>query len=229
MIILLVDNITRHEVKYFLDVGVYERLLSDLLPFIHENKYSNQEVHNIYYDNDHDEMILRSMEKQEFKEKLRARVYAMNGVKSDVFVEIKKKYQGISYKRRTSVTYDDFIEKGINAVCKESQIGKEIHYLYNRTKSYQKVYIGCMRKSFRAIKENDLRFTFDSGIRVRTCKLDFGFDDCDRELVKDGQYILEIKSEEMGFPLWLVQILSKHKLYAISFSKYGVSYTCGLC
>lgn len=62
------------------------------------------QICNIYYDTIDDRLIRASIEKPVYKEKLRLRSYGTPDMNDNVFVEIKKKYNGIVNKRRTSMT-----------------------------------------------------------------------------------------------------------------------------
>lgn len=62
---------------------------------------------NIYYDTDDNRLIRSSIEKPVYKEKLRMRSYGTPCGEDRVFLEIKKKYNGIVNKRRTSIVLKD--------------------------------------------------------------------------------------------------------------------------
>jgi len=218
-----VNIITRQEVKYVIGQKTYEDLLHDLKPYLEECSYSNQQIFNVYYDNDNDDLAIRSTEKKEFKDKLRARVYVTNEKMSDVFIELKKKLKGTSYKRRVKIPYDKFNFENLEFLD-ESQIGKEIKFLLEKTGCKPKVCISYSRMSYNAIGEEDLRITFDSNIKTRTTNLGFMKNEDDQTLINQGEYVMEIKSGQGSFPLWLVKILSRHKVFPDSMSKYGKAF-----
>ena len=57
-------------------------------------------IRNVYFDTDSFRLIRRSLEKPAYKEKLRIRSYQPARPDDPVFVELKKKYQSVVYKRR---------------------------------------------------------------------------------------------------------------------------------
>ena len=76
------------------------------------------------------ELIRRSLEKPVYKEKLRLRSYGTASKDEKVFLELKKKYKGIVYKRRISLNCDEaqeILENG-ERLNENSQIAKEINY-----------------------------------------------------------------------------------------------------
>ena len=60
---------------------------------------------NVYFDTPDHLLIRRSLEHPLYKEKLRVRSYGIPGEDDQVFVELKKKYRGIVYKRRVGCSY----------------------------------------------------------------------------------------------------------------------------
>ena len=68
-------DITRTEKKYLADRSVIDSFIAGISPHMAEDLYFRQRIHNVYFDNDNNEVIRHSLEKQEFKEKLRLRGY----------------------------------------------------------------------------------------------------------------------------------------------------------
>lgn len=69
-----------------------------------KDEYGKHTISNIYFDTGNFELIRHSIEKPVYKEKLRLRAYGQVTEKSRVFVELKKKYDGIVYKRRAELS-----------------------------------------------------------------------------------------------------------------------------
>ena len=90
----------RVEKKYLISEEQYQQLRERLEPYMNIDEYG---LHNIYYDTDQYNLIRHSIEKPMYKEKLRVRSYGIPNADSNVFVEIKKKYNGVVYKRRISM------------------------------------------------------------------------------------------------------------------------------
>lgn len=212
----------RYEQKYMVTKDEYEAILFDAEPYISDDRYPFSTVCNVYYDTPDNLLIRRSLEKPRYKEKLRLRSYGVPERDDKVFIELKKKYEGIVYKRRTSMT----LEKAESFLCgevkAESQIEREIEYALNFYKGIApSMYICYDRESF--VGDNSFRLTFDSNILWRKDKpcLDEGA--WGERVIDSDTYIMEVKSPT-SMPLWLVKSLDRLKIYPTSFSKYGRAY-----
>ena len=95
------NKFERYELKYILSVEQYGVILEEIKKHLQIDKYGESTIQSLYYDTDNYLLIRNSIEKPLYKEKLRARSY---GLASDiVFLELKKKYNGIVYKRRVEL------------------------------------------------------------------------------------------------------------------------------
>ena len=93
----------RYEIKYLLTRGQKERIVDAMAPYMQPDPYGRTTIRNVYYDTSDYRLIRRSIEKPVYKEKLRIRSYAAAQSDSRVFVELKKKYKGVVYKRRLAL------------------------------------------------------------------------------------------------------------------------------
>lgn len=93
----------RKEIKYLISKEQFDEILPVLLLHMKEDEYFHSDISNLYYDTFDYQMILQSLQKPQYKEKLRLRSYGND----DCFCEIKKKVQGVVYKRRISLPYHD--------------------------------------------------------------------------------------------------------------------------
>ena len=220
----------RTEKKFIIDDYQKSELMKLFNEYMELDPYcvNNQTYHiqNIYYDTPRDALINRSLEKPLYKEKLRARKY--KGTKM-CFLEIKKKYDGVVGKRRVVLSLeelDDIINlKKIPERKKYSdkQILKEIEYLLSHHELKPKVFISYDRLGYFSKEDPSLRITFDDNLHAKRNNFDWDKDDYEEEIIPRGKYVLEIKSSH-NFPLWLVQALSRLKIYTNSFSKYGTEF-----
>ena len=97
----------RYELKYMLTSAQKEKVLSAMSPYMKLDKYGRTIIRNLYYDTDAYLLIRRSIDKPVYKEKLRIRSYSKVSGDSKVFVELKKKYNHIVYKRRVALLNDE--------------------------------------------------------------------------------------------------------------------------
>lgn len=215
----------RIEKKYLLTREKYNLLLEVMEPYMSVDSYGKHTIGNVYYDTDTYELISRSIEKPKYKEKFRVRSYGVPKEEDKVFLEIKKKYKGIVYKRRVSMTLkeaEDYLEKGIKPQ-KEGQILREIDYFMSFYKLTPKVYLAYDRIAYFGKENKDVRITFDHNIRSRQCNMSLAEGDYGTPLLDDYHYLMEIKVPG-AMPLWLSKILSDLEIYPTSFSKYGNVY-----
>lgn len=120
----------RYENKYILNERQYQAVLRAIEKNTVPDKYGQSNVCSIYYDTPDRRLIRASQEKPVYKEKLRLRSYGVPRKDSDCFLELKKKYKGVVYKRRIVAPYSDGIDymAGNSGVIPPSQIKNEIEY-----------------------------------------------------------------------------------------------------
>lgn len=215
----------RYENKYILDERQYQAVLRAIERFTVPDKYGQSEVCSIYYDTPDRRLIRASVEKPVYKEKLRLRSYGVPREDSDCFLELKKKYKGVVYKRRIAAPYSDCTAymKG-NGKLESSQIRNEIEYF---KKFYgvlsPSVDIFYRRLAFYDAADPNVRLTFDSDILFRDYELDLKNGIYGERVLQKGLYLMELKTAG-AMPLWTVEMLSSLKIYPSSFSKYGTAY-----
>ena len=217
----------RKEKKYLLDRCQYEALRKRLSEHMKEDQYGLSTIMSIYYDDDDFSLIQRSIEKPLYKEKFRLRSYGVPKETAPVFAEIKKKYDGIVYKRRVTAPLKEmrgFLTEGASLKDNNPQIQAEIRYMFHRLKLHPAVMVIYERIALYGIQDPSLRITFDMNLRYRTDDLDLSLGDHGKAFMPEDFYIMEIKFP-LTSPLWLVQILDELKIYPGSFSKIGTCFT----
>lgn len=215
----------RREKKYLLDTRQYCAFLNAAGAYLEEDAYGRYTICNVYYDTQDDALIRRSIEKPIYKEKLRLRSYGVPGADERVYLELKKKYRGVVYKRRAPMTLAEaerYLKTGLLTVPK-TQIMREIDYFYRFYQPRAKLYLAYDRLALHGVQEQALRITFDDNIRSRTDALTLGAGDHGQPLLKAGFCLMEVKTAG-AMPLWLARLLSELSAFPISFSKYGCIY-----
>lgn len=217
----------RYELKYLLDPGQYSAVREVMARHTVPDEYGKSTVCNIYYDTPNYRLIRRSIEAPVYKEKLRIRSYGTVRPDGRVFVEIKKKYDSVVYKRREAMRLCDALEF-VRDPKPCSQIGSEIAYFVEYYRDLQPAaLISCSREAFFSAADRDLRITFDTDIRWRMKDVDLTLGAGGEPILSDGRILMEIKVAG-AIPLWLVDVLSRERIYKTSFSKYGRAYTAML-
>ena len=96
----------RFEIKYMIDEAVFEKLMQVMDGYMIADEHGRSTVCSLYYDTPKHLLIRRSLEHPVYKEKLRLRSYGVAKPSDTVFVELKKKFCSVVYKRRIAMTYD---------------------------------------------------------------------------------------------------------------------------
>lgn len=192
---------------------------------IRPDEYGESTICNLYYDTPDFRLIRRSLERPVYKEKLRLRSYGQVAEGAEVFLELKKKYKGVVYKRRVTMTEEAAAGyRGGEAPPVDSQIGREIRYVFQYYDAIEpRVYLCYDRCAFFSREDPNLRITFDDHIRFRADRLRLTEQPAGEELLPAGFYLMEIKTAA-GIPLWLTEYLTRNRIRKVSFSKYGTAY-----
>lgn len=216
----------RKEQKYLLTAGQRRMLEKILLRYMKEDEYGESIIRNVYFDTDTGILVRRSLEKPVYKEKLRIRSYKKTGEEDKVFLELKKKYKGIVYKRRIEVKENAFYDylEGKREFPERGQIADEIDYFCRFYQTIQpRIYLSYERCAYFGINDDGLRITFDRNIRWRTDRLSLSCEAGGEDILAEGMSLMEIKAAN-AMPLWLVDQLNALKIRQTSFSKYGNAY-----
>ena len=215
----------RYEKKYLLSKEQYEQLLIGIEAHVRKDAYGSYSIHNIYFDTPDHALIRTSLDKPVYKEKLRLRSYGVPTSDTPVFLEIKKKYDGIVYKRRTALSLAEAENYLYSHTDKErsEQVLREIDWLFTRYPLKPAVYLAYDRLAYCGAGDKSLRITFDTNIRGRDerLKLTEGTDGI--ELLDPDTVLMEVKFIG-AMPLWMSRLLASLKVYPSSFSKYGTYY-----
>ncbi len=216
----------RYEKKYRISEDTYKLLSDRLSEYMTPDKYGQYTICSLYLDNDNFDLIRKSMEKPNYKEKIRLRSYGVPSESSKVYLELKKKLDGITYKRRVSLPYGEALRYIENRTTEfdSGQIFNEITYFLERYKPSPKVLLFYDRTAFFGIEDKNLRITFDNNIRYRNTDPYPHNDGFSIPIITPDEYIMEIKVPG-AFPIWLSKLLSELGIYPTSFSKYATAYT----
>ncbi len=215
----------RKEVKYLLSNVQLQSLMPVLRQHMEPDDFSHSSIANLYYDTPDFRMIRRSLEKPDYKEKLRLRSYGIPGDMTPVFPEIKKKAQGIVYKRRAAMPYDQALDYlSGNRPGPEGQIYRELDWMLRAYPDLApRVFLSCERDSWKGLEDPALRLTLDRDIFYRTHGLDLRLGLWGDPVLSPGQTLMEVKIPG-AVPIWLARALSALGIFPTSFSKYGEAY-----
>ena len=215
----------RYELKYLVSAEQRAFLEERLQGHMRVDQYGETSIASLYYDTPDFRLIRTSIDKPEFKEKLRLRSYGLATQTSPVFLEMKRKAYGIVYKRRVQTTMP-LVKKffdGTGDICAEGQINTELTYFRDLYRELQPACLIIYDRTAYFEPEGDLRLTLDRNPRYRMTDLDLCTSMEGILLLPEGYSVLEIKVQQ-AIPLWLTAILSEAQIYKTSFSKYGAAY-----
>ncbi len=222
---MAVTVMQRYEMKYLLSGVQTDYIRRALAGRMKIDEYGMSSIASLYYDTPDARLIRASLEKPAFKEKLRARSYGLATETSPVFLELKRKYDGVVYKRRVPSTVPGVAQffAGADLTGGSEQIQKELAYFRD---FYGTLIPACLIVYDRTAyfePGGDLRLTIDHKPRYRTEDLTLtrSMDGC--PLLDAGWTILEVKVQG-AMPLWLSTALSEGGIFRSSFSKYGEAY-----
>ena len=243
------DTFQRKEKKYVITRAQSEALKAGLSAHMRLDDYGTTRIDSLYLDTPDHSLICRSLEKPLYKEKIRVRSYGSFSQADVLYVELKKKFKGVVYKRRVrmsaagaraycdgELTYEE-AQRAYPAPSKPEsdltpgkiQIAREIDAFFRRHEGLRpSAVISCLREAWCPVNPNDGdcvdRITFDEDI---SC-IDL-FEDASvkrRSVTSHDQVVMEVKCAG-GYPLWLCELFDAHGVYPRSFSKYGKAYVSG--
>ena len=221
----LIAVMKRYEVKYILSPEKVEFLKEKLKGRMEVDQFGLTSIASLYYDTKNYRLIRSSLDKPEYKEKIRLRSYGLATETSPVYLELKRKASDIVYKRRVQSTIPKVIQffDGEKEALPDGQINKEITFFRDY---YRELVPTCLIIYDRVAyyePGGDIRMTIDYNPRYRMEDLTLTESMDGTPLLPEGCAILEIKVQGV-FPLWLTEILDEGKIYKSSISKYGEAY-----
>lgn len=229
---MAIEVFNRKEIKYLITEDQKNALLSIISNYMDSDSYNQDgktySICNLYLDTPSNELIIKSLEKPEFKEKIRLRSYGPVSLTDTVYLESKKKFDSVVNKRRTPVILQDayyYFQTGKLPITEKTnhQVLQEINYTMSIYALQPKVFISYDRLAFFQKDNSDFRLTIDTNIQTRRTDLGLEKPIYGTQLLPPGYYLMEAKAFK-AFPLWFAKFLSSNKIFSTSFSKYGTEY-----
>lgn len=230
---MAIEVFNRHEKKYLISDAMYRKITPILEEFMHVDEHSRNgdlyTICNIYYDSPNNDLIRKSIEKPVYKEKVRLRSYGVVKENDLVYLEIKKKFKGFVNKRRTKIKLKDAYqyirtkEKPALKSYMNGQVLNEIDYIVQRYSLEPALFLSYDRMAMFGKDDRSFRVTFDTNIRTRRYDIGLDIGNYGEVLLDPKLWIMEAKAEQ-AVPIWFAKMLSEHKIYPTSYSKYGNEY-----
>ena len=225
----------RYEIKYLITAEQKEIILKAMQPYMEPDRFGRSTIRNIYFDTDDYILARHSIAKPDFKEKLRVRSYERADEGSMVFVELKRKYDRVVYKRRIGLAEQDAMKWMAGAQVKtadgSAQVANEIDWFLGTYKGLRPaLFLSYDREAFRMRKDaagsgagEDFRVTFDENVLCRDFDISLCSEAYGESILEPGMVLMELKCSG-GIPMWMTEVLSAERIYKTSFSKYGTAY-----
>jgi hypothetical protein len=215
----------RYEQKYLLNQDQYLHFMDLAGDSFQPDTYGPSTIYSVYYDTPDFRIIRRAFTSYDYREKLRLRSYGIPKSGDSVYIEMKKKYRGISYKRRFPVYFENL--ESLNTLpsppVSEGELFDEFNYFYRRYPVAPSFFISCDRIALESREDKRLRLTFDTNIRWRSDNFDFSFGALGYSLLKAAECLMELKTVE-PIPLYISRCLTKNRIFPSSFSKSKLAY-----
>ena len=220
------ESFARVETKYLLSSAQAAAVKTGLIrQGFTRADFGSPRVQSLYYDTSDYALIRASLERPAYKEKLRLRAYGEPGTISMSYLEIKKKYRGVVYKRRTALP----LQEAVNCLFfgqmpdTAGQVGREILWMRQRYDLSPASVISYDRDAWFSEKDPGVRITFDRNLTFRDWAMDLNNRTPGFLLIPADQQLMEIKTG--GYlPLWLAGLLEENGVRRTHFSKYGLAY-----
>ena len=228
----------RHELKFIVTKEQKARILKAIKQYMMPDRFGKSTIRNIYFDTDDYILARHSIVKPDFKEKLRIRSYVRADRESTVFVELKRKFDHVVYKRRVAMPEAEAMKwmQGANAgnpgAALESdqgtctQMQREIEYFLSYYSDLRPmVFLSYNREAYRmkdtaecSASDSDFRVTFDENILCRDYDISLASEIYGDMVLDEDKVLMELKCSG-GIPLWMTEALSRGRMYKPSFSK----------
>ena len=225
----------RYEKKYLLTTAQADALQAVLALHTQPDDYGTYWVQNLYFDTDDWDVVRTSIEKPLYKEKMRLRCYGVPDERGSVFLELKKKYDGIVYKRRVTLPVhvvtnpnefplvETLLSHTDTHTKKPEQIARELGFYLRQNPVKPKMFLAYQRIALVGTEDANLRITMDSAVRYRLDGLHFDDPEGGSPILSPDRCLMEIKAP-LSMPLWLTSALGRLGIFGHSFSKYGTCY-----
>lgn len=215
----------RHEIKYMISTDQLALIKEEFDKHMIADEHGMSTICSLYFDTPSYQLIRRSIERPVYKEKLRLRSYGVATADTKVFVELKKKYKKVVYKRRVTLKEKDAMRYLIDGeIDKHTQITDEIDYF----KQYYKGLAPAMllmynREAYYGKDDREFRVTFDRDVLWRDYDLTLDKGIYGAPILEPNMVLMEVKTKD-AIPLWMTKLLSDNHIFKKSFSKYGTAY-----
>lgn len=224
----LSKHFRRFEFKYFLEKGIADRMIPELMNYMEWDPYigdkDHYECHSLYFDNDKFKSYHEKIDGLLNRKKVRVRTYKRDYGKNDsLFFEIKRKSGEIVLKDREvlpSKYLEKFIEDPFSLLDEKNMDAKFLNELIFETTNYRqtpKLLVSYKRKPFFAKNDSRFRVTFDYDLEFAAANgssYNEEFKPMDEDFV-----VMEVKFNG-NMPQWFHRLIDAYRLTQTGSCKY---------
>lgn len=214
----------RQELKFFVDNHIINALIPEFNAYIRRDRYSEHgpyEIHSVYFDTIDWQAFYTKIDGNKRRQKFRIRSYTIDPSEDDtVFIEIKEKYDGTVYKRRSPIPFRE-AKKVITGAKIDggSSVVEEWRYAVLRNSIKPRLLNNYTRMAFSSEHFPGLRVTIDQNLTfAMTNKVEFTT--LSRSAYwAHGKSVVEIKFDRY-VPRFIIDIIRRYNLTQAPVSKY---------
>lgn len=217
------ETFVRKEMKYMITDQQKQQLLERLQSKIEADFYFDCTIYSIYFDTRQLDLLRHCEGKPGFKQKIRLRSYKpAYDATTPVFLELKKKAAGTSFKTRHEFTLPALKEFLLSGQAVD-QATRELSSMLSRYELLPQFVLCAHRNCYQWKGREDLRMTIDDRLTYRSKNLGLYSDEEDESILEKGMNILEIKCTQ-NVPLALARTLNALQIKPASTSKAALAY-----
>ncbi|MBF0578360.1 polyphosphate polymerase domain-containing protein [Erysipelotrichaceae bacterium RD49] len=218
------ETFIRKELKYKISDQQKSKLLAAIENQIQPDQFFDCTIFSMYFDTPNLDLLRRCEGNPGLKVKVRLRAYkpVVDG-QIPVFLELKKKTEGICFKTRHEFTMPS-LHAFIQDLQPTDQATREMASLLSRYSLIPQFVLYAHRRCYVWKNRADLRITIDDKLTFRTSNLTLTHNELDESILEEGMNILEIKCAS-NLPLVLCKVLNALEIKPASTSKAGLAYS----
>lgn len=218
------ETFIRKELKYKISDQQKTKLLAAINNQIQPDQFFDCNIFSMYFDTPNLDLLRRCEGNPGLKVKVRLRSYQpIQDGKTPVYLELKKKSEGICFKTRHEFTMST-LKTFLQTLQPTDQATREMASLLSRYQLIPQFVLYAHRRCYVWKTRADLRITIDDKLTFRTSSLTLTHNEIDESILEDGMNILEIKCAS-NLPLELCKVLNALKIKPASTSKAGLAYS----
>ncbi|MBQ8041274.1 MAG: polyphosphate polymerase domain-containing protein, partial [Lachnospiraceae bacterium] len=188
----------RYEMKYLISTDQLALIKEAFQDHMIADIHGKNTICSLYYDTPDYRLIRRSLEKPVYKEKLRVRSYGVADSDTFVFVELKKKYKSVVYKRRIGLSEKDAMHYlATKETPIHNQITNEIDYAMDFYKELAPaMLLTYEREAYYAKDNHEFRVTFDTNVLWRDYDLSLTKGIYGTPILTPDKVLMEVKTAD---------------------------------